>query len=607
MILESLTRHYEYLVQQGELDPPGWSHINISYVLNITEDGEVESIESVLREKTVGKKTIWRPTPFTLPAAVHKTSGSSSNFLWENSGYLFGVKQKEAAAKSQKDFMTAAILHKELLRAVDSPTARGICAFFEKWIPTLDHLSNHPAFAELREEVIAGNNIMFRVNGVNPAEDPAIQDAWIAHYDGDHSGTLGFCNITGEEDEIPLTHPVIKGVQGAQSSGAMLVSFNANAFCSRGHQRGMNASVGKYAAFAYTSALNYLLADRRNTHVLGDTTVVCWCESGEPTMMDLVNHLIFGEEKTAVLDSLDARLIMEQIANGEPVDHVNPSQTFYILGLSPNAGRLSVRFFLQDTFGDLMRNVQKHYNRLSIVGSPFDSGYMPTWALLKETVRQNTTGKAPAINPVMAGATTNAIFSGAPYPESLVQAVLTRIKAERDVSPGKAAIIKAYMIRNLLKGDIHSDSPYAGVARVNLNEDCDYLPYNLGRLFYHLEYTQLAAADWTINRSIKDRSFNEASHTPRSAFRSLLPLNEKHMNKLFHNRKKTALAKKLAGERADILCKIDLSQIPVRFGQRDTMAFYMGYYHQQEKTKTDRKEAKEAREAVEAENTNQNN
>lgn len=62
------------------------------------------------------------------------------------------------------------------------------------------------------------------------------------------------CLITGKEAGIARIHPAIKGVMGAQAAGAALVSFNAPAFCSYGHEQGANAPVSEYAAFAYTTA-----------------------------------------------------------------------------------------------------------------------------------------------------------------------------------------------------------------------------------------------------------------------------------------------------------------------------------------------------------------
>ena len=73
-----------------------------------------------------------------------------------------------------------------------------------------------------------------------------------------------------------VKHMKIQGVKGAQPSGGVLVSFNESADESYGHdgEKGGNAPVSERAAFAYGTALNMLLADRRHKKIIADTTVV---------------------------------------------------------------------------------------------------------------------------------------------------------------------------------------------------------------------------------------------------------------------------------------------------------------------------------------------
>lgn len=119
--------------------------------------------------------------------------------------------------------------------------------------------------------------------GINYAQDdPFIQETWeTARNESSEDGQIGTCLVTGKEAEISRIHKTIKGVPGAQSSGAALVSFNAPAFESYGKEQSYNAPVGKYAEFAYTTALNYLLNQRKYTFQLGDSMIVFWAESAE--------------------------------------------------------------------------------------------------------------------------------------------------------------------------------------------------------------------------------------------------------------------------------------------------------------------------------------
>ena len=279
---------------------------------------------------------------------------------------------------------------------------------------------------------------MFRAAGIYPQEDAAIREAWQRYRESGGADAVRMqCLVTGTEDEIAAVHPSVKGVRDAQSSGAALVSFNAPAFCSYGHEQNFNAPVGKYAAFAYTAALNHLLADKENVQTIGDTTVICWAEGAEDIYQTFGVAALFGGGKAGLSDD-DLRAALKRLANGLPCDDlgIDPNRPFYILGLAPNAARLSVRFFLRDSFGALMKNVNDHYERMEIVGAEYPA--IPIWRLLKTTVR-DPKKQVPAPN--MAGSTVRAIFSGTPYPTSLVEAVILRIRAEKNVTWERAAIL----------------------------------------------------------------------------------------------------------------------------------------------------------------------
>ncbi|MFQ8843280.1 MAG: type I-C CRISPR-associated protein Cas8c/Csd1 [Clostridium fessum] len=71
-----------------------------------------------------------------------------------------------------------------------------------------------------------------------------------------------------------------------------MVSFNAPAFESYGKEQSYNAPVGKYAEFAYTTALNYLLSQRNYTFQLGDTMVVYWAENGQKAYQDVFSFAL---------------------------------------------------------------------------------------------------------------------------------------------------------------------------------------------------------------------------------------------------------------------------------------------------------------------------
>lgn len=546
MILQALTRYYEDLLSRGEIAAPGWAPTKISFALCLNENGELTQIVPTMDEVSKGKKTVFQPQLITLPAAVKRTVSIAANFLWDNSAYLLGIDQKGDPERSLKCFAAAAKLHHAVLDSVDSPNVRAILAFFDTWNP--EHAAEHPALIRQLDDVTAGGNLVFRVDGRKVEEDAAIREAWQRYRDGGESGVKMQCLVTGKEDEIAAVHPSVKGVRDAQSSGAALVSFNAPAFCSYGREQNYNAPVGKYAAFAYTAALNHLLADSDHVQHIGDTTVVCWAEGAEDIYQSFGMAALFGGEVPGLSDN-DLRA-------------------------APNAARLSVRFFLRDSFGKLMENVDAHYARLEIAGAKYS--ILPLWALLNATVRDS---KKQVPSPVVSGATVRAVFSGTPYPVSLMEAVLLRIRAERNITWGKAAIIKAYYLKNP-----HEDCPKE-VLTVSLNEASTNPAYTLGRLFSVYEAVQ-QAANPGINATIKDKYFNSAAAMPASIFPVLNNLCQKHLRKL-DARQRVYYDKQIMK-----LKGVLNENYPARMTLAQQGSFDLGYYHQTQKRYT-KKEEKE--------------
>lgn len=564
MILQALTRLFEDLAQQGKIARPGWSPAKISYALCLDENGRLENVVPMLSETPVGKKTLLRPTPMELPSPVTRTVGILPNFLWDNSGYLLGVDEKGKPERSLNCFRACGELHHKLLDAVDSPTAKAILAYFDTWQP--EKAQVHPALADCWQELMKGANLIFRVEGAFAQDDPAIREAWNAHYSSEE-GEKQQCLVTGNWDVAEPVHPAIKGVAGAQSSGAAIVSFNTPAFCSYGKEQSLNAPVGKYAAFAYTAALNYLLADRPNVHRIGDTTVVCWAEGAEPQYSLFAGLSLFGDDLPQGLSDKDLRSALDHLSQGLPCEELklDPSRPFYILGLAPNAARLSVRFFCRNSFGSLMRNVNDHHKRMEIAGKRYT--ITPLWAMLRETVNPNATEKSPT--PVMAGAAARAIFMGTAYPASLLEATMLRIRAEREVTPGRAAVLKAYYLRN------SNDLCPKEVLTVSLNENSTNIPYTLGRLFAVYEAVQ-ECANPGINATIKDKYFNSASATPATIFPILDNLCPKHLRKLdpglrISYDRQIGKLKAVLGE-----------SYPTRLSLPEQGSFNLGYYHQKQ-------------------------
>lgn len=565
MILQALVAYYEDLERAGKISPPGWGPTKISYVLYLSPEGQLEQVTCIKAASEKGKKLV--PQVLTLPAAVKRSVGIASNFLWDNATYILGIPaEKDKAERALRCWEACAKLHLQLLEKVDSPAANALKGFFTIWNP--NEAMEHPLLQDCLEDILAGANMTFRFRGQYVSEDPKIRAAWQNYYESSADGAEMTCLVTGKKGTVARLHPAIKGVQGAQSSGASLVSFNAPSFCSYGKEQGFNAPTGEYAAFAYGAALNYLLTDWKHVVRIGDTTVLCWAKGGEPAYQGFLGVCLFGQEtgyrQTEVQDML------KQLAEGNAVDFdetkLDPRKPFYILGLAPNAARLSVRFFQRNSFGEILKNIQKHYRQTEIVSNgPFQT--VPLWKLLSATVNQNSKDKKPSA--VMSGEVLRAVLNGTRYPASLRNGVNLRIRAEHTVTRERAAIIKAYYLRNPCVEFEHPEEVFT----VSLNRESNNLSYNLGRLFSVLEAIQ-TAANPGINSTIRDKYFSSACATPSVVFPTLVKLAQKHLRKIGGG-----LAVVYSKQLQEIMDKLD-ENYPTRLTLPEQGAFQLGYYHQ---------------------------
>lgn len=522
MILQALTEYYEALADQGKLSPPGWDDaFQVSYGLELAEDGALLDLISYLSEQPRGKKTVPAPQRMRVPAHPTRSFGILANLLCDNSGYLLGADAKGKPQRTKECFAACAALHRQVLADVDTPAARAVLAFFDAWRP--DDAPQHPLLAPCWEKIAGNANLIF-CYGMKPVtKDRAIADAWQRYYERTSAeGDLIQCLVTGRQEPLARLHPMFHGVRGAQSSGAALVSFNTSSLNSYGHEQGENAQVGAYAAFAYGAALSALLGDKEHCQLIGDTTVVCWAQHGEPVYQDAGLAALFGPPE-GVTDQ-ELRALLGKLARGEPAQwrsfQLQPEEHFYILGLAPNASRLSVRFFLRDTFGDFMKHVEQHYKDIAIDQSSFNNQKtVLLWPneLLAETVNQKL--KSKVAKPQLNGDLLRAILTGGPYPATLLNGVHLRIRAEHEVTPGRAAIIKGYYLRLARIGRPQISEE---VLQMSLNESCPDIYYAMGRLFATYEKIQLLAYP-RINATIRDKYFSSASATPASIFPIMCP------------------------------------------------------------------------------------
>ncbi len=582
MILQELVKYYEALAERGEIALDGWSKEKVSYSLELDREGKPLKILSLGVEEENGKgKTVRKPKLMEVPERVSRTSGVSANFLCDNAKYMLGISGDVSDRKSQECFTATKEKLMDILQDCDGPAARALKKFFQSWDPSRAEEFPDLKDREHRDEIAKVGNLVFSIDGEYAQEILELKEAWESWRKKNENGReRGRCLVTGELSEIAKTHTSIKGIKNAQSSGAALVSFNAPAFSSYGKEQSFNAPVGRHAMFAYTTALQFLLSQKEQKVQLGDLCLLFWAESGEEEYGEIFSSCMGGREDNQKI----VRNVLRNIAGKQGVDykgvHLDLEQNFCILGLSGNAGRLAVRLFLKNSFGDILRNFQRFYEELEITGPKWEEEQLALWKLLGETVNQNSRDKS--IPPALGSGCLQAILMHGKFPASLYHGILIRIRAdqgENKINGRRAALIKAILLRNY--GELYLGK---GEDFVALNENCRDRAYILGREFAVLEKIQ-EAANPGINATIRDRYFNSACGTPAMVFPLLFRLKESHIRKIRNGNPGMAVFyERILTELQGMLeVSESVGAFPSRLSLNEQGMFILGYYHQRQK------------------------
>jgi CRISPR-associated protein Csd1 len=564
MILQALSDYYRR--KQADPDPArrlpayGFEEKELPFILEIDGEGRLVQILDT-RSGEGKKKTAQR---FLVPKAVKKTSGVAANLLWDTAEYVLGIDTRgkpERVAEQHAEFRACINALPEVAQA-DAGIA-AVRAFLDHL--DFDVLAACPAW----EEIKSTNPLLsFRLHGDVElvCQRPAVTT--LTGEDSDDEATVT-CLVSGEQAAPERLHAAIKGVWGAQSSGANIVSFNLDAFNSYGKSQGANAPVGKAAAFAYTTALNHLLAkDSRQRIQIGDTSTVFWAE--EPHELEAALPDLFGEPPKDDPDrGADAlRALYRAVDTGRFA--VGSGDTrFHVLGLAPNAARIAVRFWETAPAIELARRIKRHFDDVAVAHSPRDPQHLSLFRLLAATAVQ---GKADNIPPKLGGEVLRAIIEGLPYPATLLNAAVQRCRAEQQVTYPRAAAIKAWLNRDARRQRLSNPTPEEFTPM--LDPDNPSAAYRLGRLFATLEKIQEEASPG-LNATIRDRYYGAASATPVAVFTTLLRLKNHHLAKL--NPGRATQMEKLIGE---ILAGID--DFPRHLNLPDQGRFALGYYHQRQ-------------------------
>jgi CRISPR-associated protein Csd1 len=564
--LASLVRAYDRMAERGEVPPYGYSQEKIGFVIPLNPDGTVAHAPIDLREGQGKKKTA---RLMAVPQPTKRTSGVEPNFLWDKTAYALGVTAGEGK-RTYREHEAFIARHREWLASSSDAGLQAILRFLNTW--------SADQFVGLGwSEDIKDQNIVFvleseRLANVMIHDRPAARELW-TRLSGAGDKTSAACLVTGNYAPVARLHPAIKGVWGAQSSGASIVSFNLDAFTSYGHQQGDNAPVSEAAVFAYTSALNHFL-ERDSGHRIqvGDASTVFWADYSEAQLALEAESLFLGfldEKQAGTVGFKKLESILAKLRAGRPIEEFKPylpqGVRFFVLALTPNAARLSVRFYIEDDFGVIAERYLRHLDRLRIDPPPRDDA-PSMWRMLVETA---VLRKSENIQPNLAGEWMRAILTDTPYPLTLLSTLIMRLRADHDVNALRVAILKSILIKN-----------FKMEVPVSFDPECKETGYLLGRLFAVYEQIQTAAHGRNVNATIKDKFYGSAAAQPRKVFHMLESGSANHLSKIGKQRPglKVNLEKAVGAIMEAMSPEGD--PFPASLPDKSQALFGLGYYHQ---------------------------
>lgn len=569
MILQALEAYYRRIsMDEGsEVAPEGFQKQAIPFIIVLDDQGMFKGLQDTRHGE--GKKKIARK--FTVPKVVKRASGIEANLLWDNPAYVLGRPKPDKKKDKEKQIKRAMEQHQSFIAKIKNTFPDASDAGISSVIKFLENdftaIFAHPLWPEIEE---SGANIAFQLEGDTEliCQRVAVVNAINQGSPADDGNDRLPCLVSGEMATPARLHAAIKGVWGAQSSGANIVSFNLAAFNSFGKAQGYNAPVGMKAEHAYTTALNTLLEKNSRQRIqVGDASTVFWAD--KETVVEQWFKDFFGEppKGQSEQDNEAIRALYKAPETGAPPLLKENNIKFYVLGLSPNASRISVRFWYAGTVGEVVKNIKRHFDDCKIVHGPKGPEYLSLFRLLVSTA---TEGKADNIQPNLSGEVMKSILAGTPYPITLLSSAIRRIKAEREVTYPRASLIKAVLVR-----DSRFHNRKNKEVGMSLDENNKNIGYLLGRLFAVLERAQEFASPG-INATIRDRFYGAASSTPVAVFPHLMKLKNHHIAKL-ENRGAAVNLEKQIGGIIEGVC-----DFPTHLSLQDQGRFAVGYYHQRQ-------------------------
>ena len=562
--LASLVGAYHRLARRDEVPSFGYSQEKIGFLIALNPDGTLAQAPIDLRLGEGKKKAA---PPLAVPQPAKRTSGLAPNFLWDKTAYVLGVTAGEGK-RTTLEHEAFVGRHREWLTNSNDEGLLALLRFLDRWTPNQFKSRAWPD--EMKDQNVVFALESERYGNVRIHDRPAARELW-GRLSAAGEKNQAACLVTGNYAPVARLHPAIKGVWGAQSSGASIVSFNLDAFTSYGHEQGDNAPVSEAAAFAYTSALNrFLERDSGHRIQVGDASTIFWAEAADDNAADEANDMFAGF--FAIDEEAEAKKvanILSKLRAGRPVESfkpdLRPGVRFFVLGLAPNAARLSLRFYIEDDFSVVAERYLRHLARMRIEPPPKDDN-PSMWRLLIETAALR---KSDNIQPNLAGEWMRAILTDTAYPLTLLSTLIMRLRADHDVNALRVGILKSILIQNF-----NMEAP------VSLDPSNREPGYLLGRLFAVYEQIQTAALGRNINATIKDKFYGAASAQPRKVFHLLESGSANHLSKIGKQKPGLRIGfEKAVGAIMDAMSP-DKDPFPASLPDKSQALFGLGYYHQ---------------------------
>lgn len=619
MLLQALNEFYKRATREKLIQEAAFTEKYIRWNIPLKPNGSLEGIG--LTENPEIKKD---GRAFSIPKTNRpKNAGGVSEFLWDGIEAVFNLKPDLESAepdekKRQRQDDNRQAKFDDFWRQIEqsaeetkSPLLNAVLQFRENFTS-----QDKPEFlrwgslkedenscwlvktASGTEEKFKADNFTFQVNGEFLFENEELRNFWRKTFDEEKSlsegeSETGICLVSGETDvPISASHlPKISGVPGTVATGASLISFDKDSFCSYGIGKSYNSPVSFAAVEGYTNALNYLVSNKRHYLKVGNTKIIFWANKSEEAT-DFLAELFEQPDEFAI------QKFLANAKNGIFNFKIDYDSRIYSVILGGNAGRVVVRDWLQIPLKEFIDNVANWYKDLEIIKyRSHEKDKMPPlhhYRLTASTVREVKNLQDEVSAQILRG-----LFHGHTPSYSIIGNLVNRFYADL-TTEGKSslgnlsrfALLRLIVNRNLRKEKKSMEiKPKLEESLVDPDLVVDY-PYQCGRLLAVFEELQTVYHEYKLEGpSVVERYYGTASTSPNSAFAILWRLHTHHLRKVGRTNGDKGKAKAQAIKNKIALItkhfkrknQADLTsppEFPYSFNLKEQGRFALGFYQQ---------------------------